>query len=50
MSQNVDQFLLRRPQYSRAHVEEFAPLFEGVVPFCGDCKDWHYPSEPHSED
>jgi hypothetical protein len=47
---NVDEFLARRPHYSRKHVEEIASLHEGVVPFCGQCKDWHYPNELHSED
>ncbi|MFF4054632.1 hypothetical protein ACFYZ0_02415 [Streptomyces sp. NPDC001708] len=47
---NVDEFLARRPYYTRQHVEEIAPIYEGVVPFCGECKDWHYPNEAHSED
>ncbi|MGW6600587.1 hypothetical protein [Streptomyces sp. NPDC055036] len=50
MNENVEEFLLRRPHYSRAHVEEIAAQCEDVVPFCGECKDWHYPNELHTED
>ncbi|MFE5663383.1 hypothetical protein ACFQ7W_05560 [Streptomyces niveus] len=50
MNENVEEFLSRRPYYSRAHVEEIAAQYEGVVPFCGECKDWHYGVQAHSED
>ncbi|MEU5403731.1 hypothetical protein ABZ348_31075 [Streptomyces sp. NPDC005963] len=46
----AEEFLARRPRYSRAHVEEIATACEGVVPFCGECKDWHFDAEPHSGD
>jgi hypothetical protein len=49
MEAEVDAFLAERPHYSREHVEEIARFCQGSVPFCGGCKDWHHPSEQHSE-
>ncbi|MFF7800229.1 hypothetical protein [Streptomyces olivaceus] len=50
MSQNVDEFLIRRPYYTREHVEAIASQYEGWVPFCAGCKDWHFGVQPHTED
>lgn len=47
----VAAFMKKRPQYVAEHVRMIAREC-GVagLPFCGECKDWHGPQEPHSEE
>lgn len=50
MDAQVQAFLAERPHYAQEHVEEIArSCAADGIPFCHGCKDWHHPSELHSE-